>query len=130
MPGYFQAPSKGRQEVLSPAQNRCLTDRNIAQRDVCQAVNAVDHFIHRSIATQHDNIVTLMVRGDLSDDLGGVLLVFCKIYLVGDASFLQNGLDIIPYLMPQPGAALGLVMNIYINLPPDIWLWKPLEQAV
>ena len=55
-----------------------------------------------------------MVRGDLSDDLGGVLLVFCKIYLVGDASFLQNGLDIIPYLMPQPGAALGLVMNIYI----------------
>ena len=39
----------------------------------------VDHFIHRSIATQHYNIVTLMVRGgDLSDDLGGVLLVFCK----------------------------------------------------
>ena len=47
-----------------------------------------------------------MVRGDLSDDLGGVLLVFCKIYLVGDASFLQNGLDIIPYLMPQPGAGV------------------------
>ena len=55
-----------------------------------------------------------MVRGNLSDDLGGVLLVFCKIYLVGDASFLQNGLDIIPYLMPSPERALGLVMNIYI----------------
>ena len=71
-----------------------------------------------------------MVRGNLPDDLGGVLLVFCKIYLVGDASFLQNGLDIIPYLMPQPGAGVGIGYEYIHNLPPDIWLWKPLEQAV